>query len=225
MTNPTDVPIPRYDATLELSRTGAFVRYVDHAERIARAEAERDAAIGLIEKRNNTIREIAQINRDFAGKIVQFRQQIETMRADAHNLKSPVHAICNQNITETLAAALEQSQRAERAEAELDAAIAAQTKEVMLHAVTQFERNTAMDMSVSMANQRDTVLADMDKLVIENAQLRQQIEGLSRPVSDEEWSDCAHLVSMDEGRHYDSMIDRECLDSIIAARAGGKDNG
>ena len=44
---------------------------------LRRAEAERDAAIGLIEKRNNTIREIAQINRDFAGKIVQFRQQIE----------------------------------------------------------------------------------------------------------------------------------------------------
>ena len=45
--------------------------------------------------------------------------EIQRLQEDAHNLKSPVHRICTQNLTETLAAALEQSQRAERAEAEL----------------------------------------------------------------------------------------------------------
>ena len=42
--------------------------------------------------------------------------EVQRLQEDAHNLKSPVHAICNQNLTDTLAAALEQSQRAERAE-------------------------------------------------------------------------------------------------------------
>ena len=38
-------------------------------------------------------------------------ERIWKLEEDAHNLRSPVHAICNQNLTEALTAAVEQTQR------------------------------------------------------------------------------------------------------------------
>ena len=46
----------------------------------------------------------------------------ERTSADAYNLRSSVHAICNANLTEALAAALEQKFRADGLEAELSQA-------------------------------------------------------------------------------------------------------
>ncbi len=39
------------------------------------------------------------------------------LEEQAHNLRSPVHAICNQNLTEALAAAIEQTQAINRLKA------------------------------------------------------------------------------------------------------------
>ena len=60
------------------------------------------------------------------------------------------------------------------------------------------------------------------KAEAENAQLRQQIEGLSRPVSDEEWKAIPKLMSSLTGRR--SYSSRDEVDALLAARAGGKNN-
>jgi hypothetical protein len=54
-----------------------------------------------------------------APTYAELRAEVARLEHDAHNLKSPTHAICNQNLTETLTAALEEKQRADRAEAAL----------------------------------------------------------------------------------------------------------
>ncbi len=58
--------------------------------------------------------------RRMKAHIADLERQLDQAQANAYNLKSPVHTICNENLKEALAAALEQMTRADAAEAELD---------------------------------------------------------------------------------------------------------
>jgi cell division protein FtsB len=64
------------------------------------------------------VAQLREDNRNLNLGQVEWNKMWNELQADAHNLKSPVHAICNQNLTETLTAALEEKQRADKAESE-----------------------------------------------------------------------------------------------------------
>ncbi len=126
------------DLVMRESHDGLFVRYEDMQERIAQLTAENDALDADLRECNRAINQIAA-ERDLARKQVTVVQaaldstdlarnkflnerdaalrECERLKDDAHNLKSPVHAICNQNLTEALAAAIEQTQTINRREA------------------------------------------------------------------------------------------------------------
>ena len=54
---------------------------------------------------------------DTKGAFKVYREsRVKALEAAIHNLKSPAHAICNENLTETLAAALEATQKLTAAE-------------------------------------------------------------------------------------------------------------
>ena len=58
--------------------------------------------------------------RRMKAHIADLERQLDQAQANAYNHRSPVHTICNENLKEALAAALEQMTRADAAEAELD---------------------------------------------------------------------------------------------------------
>ena len=58
--------------------------------------------------------------RRMKAHIADLERQLDQAQANAYNHRSPVHTICNENLKEALAAALEQMTRADAAEAKLD---------------------------------------------------------------------------------------------------------
>ncbi len=78
---------------------------------------ERDEALRECERLNEDVLELRLDLRQHKEHIIEQEAELSRLKADAHNLKSPVHAICNQNLTEALAAAIEQTQTINRLKA------------------------------------------------------------------------------------------------------------